>query len=46
MRQLYDWVAQGKLKPLITREYPLAQGAQALRDMMERKVTGKVVLMA
>tara|TARA_R110000787_G_scaffold33475_24_gene87573 strand:- start:718 stop:1713 length:996 start_codon:yes stop_codon:yes gene_type:complete len=46
VRQLYDWVAQGKLKPLITREYPLAQGAQALRDMMERKVTGKVVLMA
>lgn len=44
VRQLYDWFVAGQLKPLVTREYPLAQGAQALRDMMDRKVTGKVVL--
>lgn len=44
VRQLYDWFEQGRLRSLVTREYPLAQGAQALRDMMERKVMGKVVL--
>lgn len=44
VRLLYQWFEQGRLKPLVSREYPLAQGAQALRDMADRKVTGKVVL--
>ena len=44
VRQLYQWFEQGQLKPLVSREYPLAQGAQALRDMADRKVAGKVVL--
>lgn len=44
VRQLYQWFEEGKLKPLVSKEYPLAQGAQALRDMADRKVTGKVVL--
>jgi NADPH2:quinone reductase len=44
IQQLYAWVASGQLKPYISKTYPLAQAAQALRDMMERKVTGKVVL--
>lgn len=44
VRQLHRWVEDGQLKPLVSRQYPLAQGAQALRDMMERKVAGKVVL--
>ena len=46
VRQLYRWFEDGKLKPLVSREYPLAQGAQALRDMADRKVLGKVVLVA
>jgi NADPH:quinone reductase len=44
IHQLYAWVASGQLKPYVSKTYPLAQAAQALRDMMERKVTGKVVL--
>lgn len=44
VRQLYAWFEEGKLKPLVSREYPLSQGAQALRDMADRKVAGKVVL--
>lgn len=44
VRQLYDWFATGKLAPIVTKTYALADGAQALRDMMDRKVTGKVVL--
>ncbi|MGQ0529222.1 MAG: NADPH:quinone oxidoreductase family protein [Panacagrimonas sp.] len=44
VRQLYQWFEDGKLSPLVSKQYPLAQGAQALRDMADRKVTGKVVL--
>ncbi|MEK6805958.1 MAG: NADPH:quinone oxidoreductase family protein [Pseudomonadota bacterium] len=43
-QQLFAWHGEGKLKPHISRRYPLAQAGQALRDIMERKVTGKVVL--
>jgi NADPH2:quinone reductase len=35
---------QGKIKPHISAEYPLEQAAQALNDLLERKATGKVVL--
>jgi NADPH2:quinone reductase len=43
-QQLFAWYGEGKLKPHISQAYPLAQAPQALRDMLERKVTGKVVL--
>lgn len=42
--ELLGWIADSSLKPYISKRYPLAQGATALRDMMDRKVTGKVVL--
>lgn len=42
--QLFGWVASGALKPHVSKHYPLADAAIALRDMMERKVTGKIVL--
>jgi NADPH2:quinone reductase len=43
-QQLFAWYGEGKLKPHISKAYPLAQAATALRDMLERKVTGKVIL--
>lgn len=43
-RQLFEWVIQGQIKPVVSRHYPLEQAGQALRDMLERRVTGKVVL--
>lgn len=43
-QQLFAWYGEGKLRPHVSRTYPLALAAQALRDMLERKVTGKVVL--
>jgi NADPH2:quinone reductase len=43
-QQLFAWYTEGKLKPHVSRKYPLAQAGQALRDMLERKVTGKVLL--
>ena len=44
LQELLTWFAEGKLKPHISASYPLEQAAQALNDMMERKVMGKVVL--
>jgi NADPH:quinone reductase len=38
------WVAQGKLKLHIHKIYPLADAAQAHRDLEGRKTTGKLLL--
>jgi len=43
-QQLFAWYGEGKLKPHVSKTYPLAQASVALRDMLERKVTGKVLL--
>lgn len=42
--ELFTWLQTGKIKPLISAKYPLERAPEALRDMMERKVKGKVVL--
>lgn len=42
--ELMQWYAQGKLKPHIHGVYPLAETPQALEEMMNRKVKGKVVI--
>lgn len=42
--QLFEWIARGRLKPLVTRHYRLEDAAVALRDLLERRITGKVVL--
>lgn len=44
MQRLMDWMAEGKLRPLVSKRYPLEQTAQALNDMAGRKVVGKVVI--
>jgi NADPH2:quinone reductase len=44
VEELAAWFAQGKLKPHVSATYPLAQAARALRDMADRKVKGKVVV--
>ncbi|GBG34562.1 Quinone oxidoreductase-like protein 2-like [Hondaea fermentalgiana] len=41
---ILDWVAKGKIKPLVTQTYPLKDAGKALRDLMDRKVKGKAVL--
>jgi NADPH2:quinone reductase len=43
-RELIAELAAGRLKPHVTRRYPLAEAGQALRDMLERKVVGKIVI--
>jgi NADPH2:quinone reductase len=41
---IYRLHAEGKLKPLPTKAYPLEQFADALRDIKDRKVRGRIVL--
>lgn len=43
--ELLGWLHEGKLKPHISATYPLEGAAQALQDMLDRKVMGKVVLL-
>lgn len=43
-RQLLDWIASGKLKPLISQTYPLERVADALNDVLARRAVGKIVL--
>jgi len=42
--QLIQWFDEGKLKPHIHGTYPLAEAAQALEEIMQRKVKGKAVV--
>jgi NADPH2:quinone reductase len=37
-------MAEGKLRPLVSQRYSLAETARALEDMAARKVVGKVVI--
>lgn len=43
-QQLLEWLAAGALSPHISATYPLAQAPSALRSLMERRATGKVVV--
>jgi NADPH:quinone reductase len=41
---LFTWMKAGKLKPHIAGRYPLARGGAAIRALMDRKVSGKLVI--
>ena len=41
---VFDMIAKGKLKLRIAKTYPLAEAAQAHRDMEARKMAGKLLL--
>lgn len=45
MADLFELYRSGKVRPPVTRSYPLAQAGQALREVMERRVKGKVVIL-
>ncbi len=44
LAQLVAWLLEGKIKQHIHHVYPLAQSAQAIRDLMDRKVKGKAIV--
>jgi NADPH2:quinone reductase len=45
MKELFGLYASGKVHPPVTHRYTLEQAGQALRDVMERRVKGKVVIL-
>ncbi|MBZ9715892.1 NADPH:quinone oxidoreductase family protein [Deinococcus multiflagellatus] len=44
LARLLAWIESGAVRPLISARYALDAGPQALRDLLERRVTGKVVI--
>ena len=44
LEQLIGWVSEGKLKPHIHKIFPLAQTADAIRELDRRASTGKVII--
>ncbi len=43
-RRLFDWYGEGRIAPHISATYPLAQTADAIRALRQRKSSGKVVV--
>ena len=43
-QELAKLLATGKVVPQVGPTYPLEQSAQAFRDIMNRKTTGKVII--
>jgi NADPH2:quinone reductase len=44
LKELANWIAQGKLKPHISARFPLERAGEAIRMLMDRKARGKVVV--
>ncbi|MBK7471070.1 MAG: NADPH:quinone oxidoreductase family protein [Betaproteobacteria bacterium] len=44
LQQLLAWFNEGRLNPHVSATYPLERAAEALLDVVERRVTGKIVL--
>lgn len=42
--ELAQWAAAGRIRPLVTRRYPLRDAAKALDEILARRATGKLVL--
>ncbi len=44
MAEMTEWIREGKIRPLISRTYSLDEAPQALDDLLERRATGKLVI--
>jgi NADPH2:quinone reductase len=42
--ELLAWLAEGKIRPHVSRTYPLEQVREALEALRARRSTGKIVL--
>ncbi|WP_159992570.1 NADPH:quinone oxidoreductase family protein [Roseomonas sp. 18066] len=45
LAELFAWVAEGRLAPLVSESFPLAQAVAALERLAARQATGKLVLL-
>lgn len=44
LAELFGWLAQGRLKPHVSRRYPLADAPRALEALLARRAVGKLVI--
>ena len=44
LRQLFAWLAEGRLRPLVSRQFSLAETPLALNELLHRRVVGKLVI--
>jgi NADPH2:quinone reductase len=42
--QMFKWFEEGKLKPLVSHHFALADAGKAIRMLMDRKATGKLIV--
>ena len=45
VKQLVEWLAAGKVKPVISERVPLREAVAAMKRMINRQVKGKVVIL-
>ena len=43
--ELFGLFEKGKIKPLVSSSYPLAEGGKAILELAERRARGKVVVL-
>ena len=43
-RRIFEWVAEGKLRPHVDEALPFARAGEALERLERREVKGKIVL--
>ncbi|MDD2059466.1 NADPH:quinone oxidoreductase family protein [Pseudomonas sp. GD03860] len=43
-KQLFAWFAEGKLKPLVSQTFPLAEAGAAIDTLAQRRAVGKLVV--
>jgi NADPH:quinone reductase len=44
LKTLMDWIREGRIKPMISGTYALAEGGAAIRHIAERRAIGKLVV--
>lgn len=44
LRQIVEWVDQGRLDPVVQKTFPLEQGKEAMHWVADRKAIGRVVI--
>ena len=44
MTKLGRWYREGRLRPHVSETYPLERAGEALRAILDRRATGKLVL--
>lgn len=45
MKQLFAWLGQRKIRPLVSKRYPLSQASHALDALLARQAVGKLVVL-